>query len=122
MNHSTESSDPQIILSIVVPTCNRLSRLRRCIDKIRQAVTAAHEIIVVDGAGEDGTPEWLADQPNLVTIRETRREGAVRAFNRGFRGYAEIHRECNEPAIEAANQFLAQGTRIAAEIPNRYGR
>lgn len=81
----TPPSRPTPIVSIVVPTCNRFSRLQRCIDKIRQGVNIAHEVIVVDGASTDGTTEWLRGQRDLRVIREDRREGAVRAFNRGFR-------------------------------------
>lgn len=73
------------IVSIVVPTFNRLERLRRCIDQIRQNVQVPHEVIVVEGCSDDGTGDWLADQHDLRIVRETRREGAVRAFNKGFR-------------------------------------
>lgn len=73
------------IVSIVVPTFNRLDRLRICIDKIRQHVTCPHEVIVVDGCSTDGTPEWLIAQPDLRVILEDEREGAVKAFNKGFR-------------------------------------
>ena len=75
-----------------------------------------------------GTEEgqlWRDEMQRLIAAEKPSEQSQaqmVAAFNRGFRGYAEIHRECNEPAIEAANQFLAQGTRITAEIPNRYGR
>lgn len=68
---------------------------------------------------------WRDEMEKLIAAEQPSQQSQaqmIAAFNRGFRGYAEIHRECNEPAIEAANQFLAQGTRIAAEIPNRYGR
>lgn len=80
---SADSKRP--IVSIVVPTFNRCTRLRRCIDKIRQNVTASYEIIVVDGGSTDGAREWLADQGDLRVILEPAREGAVRAFNKGFR-------------------------------------
>ena len=76
------------IVSVVVPTFNRFSRLRRCIDNIRQCVTTPHEIIVVDGTSTDGSREWLRDQSDLHVILESRREGAVRAFNKGFRAAA----------------------------------
>ena len=76
-------SNPTV--SIVIPTCNRLDRLRRAVGMIRQHVTLPVEIVVVDGASEDGTAEWLTGQDDLRTIRETAREGAVRAFNKGFR-------------------------------------
>lgn len=72
-------------LSIVVPTYNRLPRLRRCIDKIRQNVRTPHEVVVVDGGSTDGARDYLAGQEDLHVILEEQREGAVRAFNKGFR-------------------------------------
>lgn len=73
------------IVSIVVPTFNRLSRLRRSLDKIARNVSLPHDIIVIDGCSTDGTREWLDKQGELRTILESEREGAVKAFNKGFR-------------------------------------
>lgn len=73
------------IVSIVVPTFNRFDRLSRCLDKIKQNVTHPHEVIVVDGGSTDGAREWLAKQVGIRLILEEEREGAVRAFNKGFR-------------------------------------
>ncbi len=73
------------IVSIVVPTFNRLERLERCIDNIRRNVVHASEVIVVDGGSTDGTRDWLSRQSDLGVILEPWREGAVRAFNKGFR-------------------------------------
>ena len=73
------------IISIVVPTFNRLAQLTRCIDKIRQNVACPLEVVVVDGGSTDGTRAWLAEQDDLKVILEEKREGAVRAFNKGFR-------------------------------------
>ena len=75
----------QHIVSIVVPTFNRFTGLKRCVDRIRRHVTHPHEIIVVDGGSTDGAREWLKTQDNLRVILEPRREGAVKAFNKGFR-------------------------------------
>lgn len=80
--------DTRRIVSIVVPTFNRLKRLMRCIDKIRQNVAHPNEVIVVDGGSTDGTREWLAGRSDLRVILEPRREGAVKAFNKGFRAAA----------------------------------
>lgn len=77
--------DSDRIVSIVVPTFNRLSRLCRCIDKIRQNVTHPHETIIVDGGSTDGSRDWLARQADLRVILEEQRQGAVKAFNKGFR-------------------------------------
>ncbi len=73
------------IVSIVIPTFNRLEQLRRCVNKIQQNVTSPKEIIVVDGGSVDGARAWLQTQPDLNLILEPTREGAVKAFNKGFR-------------------------------------
>jgi GT2 family glycosyltransferase len=73
------------IVSIVIPTFNRFDRLRRCILAVREHVSHPSEIIVVDGGSTDGTRDWLRAETDLRVILEARREGAVRAFNKGFR-------------------------------------
>lgn len=77
-------------LSIIVPTCNRAELLRRCLADIRQNTQCEYEVIVVDGASGDATPEVLAEAQDLMgdrlnVIVENRREGFVRAANKGFR-------------------------------------
>jgi GT2 family glycosyltransferase len=77
-------------LSIVLPTCNRAALLKQCLDSIEQAVRCEHEIIVVDGASTDATQDVLLDASRqlgerLRIIREPKREGFVRATNKGFR-------------------------------------
>ena len=72
-------------MSIVVPTFNRFEQLKRCVHKIRQNVARPCELIVIDGGSTDGTRPWLAEQSDIRVILEPEREGAVRAFNKGFR-------------------------------------
>jgi GT2 family glycosyltransferase len=76
-------------LSIVVPTCNRADLLRRCLTGIAAATQCSHEVIVVDGASTDHTPQVLEALQaewgeRLRVVREERREGFVRAANKGF--------------------------------------
>lgn len=72
-------------VSIVVATYNRLDRLRRTILMLRENVSISRELVVVGGASADGTREWLERQPDVRFLPETSRQGAVRAYNRGFR-------------------------------------
>ena len=77
-------------LSIIIPTCNRALHLERLLTALWTGVGCDYEVIVVDGASEDETPEVLSDAKLSMTdmlrvIREDRREGFVRAANRGFR-------------------------------------
>ena len=72
-------------VSIVIGTYNRCEHLKRCIAGIRQNVRVSHETVVVGGASNDGTVEWAAAQQDIRFIRETSREGACKAYNKGFR-------------------------------------
>jgi GT2 family glycosyltransferase len=76
-------------LSIVLPTCNRGRLLEKCLASIVAGTRCTYEIIVVDGASADSTAHTLAEAahdlgPRLKVIREERREGFVRAANKGF--------------------------------------
>lgn len=77
-------------LSIVIPTCNRADMLERGLAAIAAGTGCAHEIIVVDGASSDHTPQVLDRArrvlgDRLTVIREDHREGFVQATNKGFR-------------------------------------
>jgi len=78
-------------LSIVLPTCNRAAMLEKTLASIEASVKCSHEIVVVDGASTDATGDVLDDamkklgKDRLRVIREPKREGFVRAANKGFR-------------------------------------
>jgi GT2 family glycosyltransferase len=72
-------------VSIVVATYARLDSLKRCVEQVRENVGPPFELIVVGGASNDQTAEWAASQQDIVFIREHRRDGATRAYNKGFR-------------------------------------
>jgi GT2 family glycosyltransferase len=73
------------LVSIVIATHERLDCLRNTIGRIHENVSIRFELIVVGGAGHDRTCEWVLDQPNIRFIHEQQREGATRAYNKGFR-------------------------------------
>ncbi|MCH7813664.1 MAG: glycosyltransferase family 2 protein [Planctomycetes bacterium] len=82
---SAAANSERAVVSMVIATYDRLSHLQRCIARVRANVSIAHEIIVVAGETGDGTWDWLAAQSDLTVIREPERQGAARAFDRGFR-------------------------------------
>lgn len=83
---SNPSSETPLV-SIVLGTYNRRDRLCRCCEKTIANVRVPYELIIVDGGSTDGTRDWLARQssPPFRIILETQREGATRAYNKGFR-------------------------------------
>ena len=68
---------------------------------------------------------WRERMTFLIANEEPTDERKARLianFNKGFRGFREIYRECTPTAVTAANRYLRQGARLSAEIPDRYGR
>ncbi len=77
-------------LSIILPTCNRAALLDRCLTTLARNIACDYEIIVVDGASTDRTPDVLERavdlfEDRILWIREEKRQGFVRAANTGFR-------------------------------------
>ncbi|MBP7933056.1 MAG: glycosyltransferase [Phycisphaerae bacterium] len=78
-------ASPLPTVSIVMATYARLDQLKQCLGAVHTNVTLPHETIVVGGAANDGTTEWLREQSDVRFIPETTREGATKAYNKGFR-------------------------------------
>lgn len=56
-------------ISIVLGSYNRLPFLKLTIKTVRaELLDFDYEIIVVDGGSTDGTPEWLVNQKDIITI------------------------------------------------------
>jgi len=60
-----------MLVSVVIPTFNRLSALERCIAALRAQTASgdACELIVVDDGSRDGTWAWLQQQPDVRLLR-----------------------------------------------------
>ena len=77
----------QPTLSVILPTYNRVGRLRRAIEALLHQAgdPAAYEVLVVDNNCSDGTAEFLAgiDDPRIHVIAE-KRQGLSYARNAGL--------------------------------------
>jgi glycosyltransferase involved in cell wall biosynthesis len=69
-------------VSIIIPAYNRLWSLPKAVESCRDA-SLNIEIIVVDDGSSDGTADWLAEQKDVVTIRQENL-GKDWAVNAGF--------------------------------------
>lgn len=45
--------------SIVIPTKNRLSLLKECLDSVHDQILQDFEVIIIDDGSEDGTVNWV---------------------------------------------------------------
>lgn len=60
---------PEVKVSIVLGSFNRLSLLRSTIKSVRDNnITEPYEIIVIDGGSTDGSLDWLMKQKDVLTI------------------------------------------------------
>ncbi|MCG6857901.1 MAG: TIGR02301 family protein [Salaquimonas sp.] len=91
--------------------------------RLAEILGSLHYLRELCGAKEG--QRWRDEMEELLAAEDPtpqRRAELIGRFNRGYRGYREVYRECTPAAAEAANRYLRQGIRIAAEIPGRYGK
>lgn len=63
-------------IACVVVTYNRLALLKECISGLKNQTKNDFDIIVVDNGSNDGTGEWLSEQPDLIVISQGNYGGA----------------------------------------------
>lgn len=91
--------------------------------RLAEILGSLHYLRELCNANEGQT--WRDEMQAMIKAEqpvEQRKALLIAHFNRGFRGYREIYRECTLAAAEASNQYLKQGVRLASEIPSRFGR
>lgn len=94
MNHRAPVTNPPTV-SIIIPVFNKCDLTAQCLKALAEATTkTAHEIIVVDNASSDATPQRLGE------IRATNLRVIRNETNRGFAG------ACNQGAAAAKGRFF----------------
>lgn len=77
-----------LLVSVVIPTRNRLERLRNATDSVLRQTEVKIELIVVDDASSDGTPDYLAElqskDERVRIMRNMAPIGGSAARNRGI--------------------------------------
>ncbi|MFH0905383.1 MAG: glycosyltransferase family 2 protein [bacterium] len=72
--------------SVIIPTCNRLSALRICLEAVFRQTIGGFEVIVVNDGSSDGTLEYLDGlaEPRPRVIHCQSSQGKSRARNSGI--------------------------------------
>lgn len=71
-------------ISVVTPSLNMLTYLKCCAASIADQQGVNIEHIVVDGGSTDGTVDWLAGNPSIISASE-KDKGMYDAINKGLR-------------------------------------
>lgn len=76
--------NPTVSVSIV--TWNCVEYLPRCLDALYEQTVSDFELIVIDNASEDGSPEFVEQHcSDAVIVRNDRNEGFCRAHNQAIK-------------------------------------
>ncbi len=71
--------------SVIVPTWNAGTLIDECLASVRDQLTAADELIVIDNGSHDGTPDRIAAQyPPVKLVRLPHNLGFAGGVNRGL--------------------------------------
>ena len=82
IGHGHGMSEP--LVSVIVPTSNRLEFLKQAVASIRTQTFQEWELIVSDNGSTDGTVEWLAEQDDVILLTAPTPTGAAPARNLGI--------------------------------------
>jgi GT2 family glycosyltransferase len=82
----TDPNPDPLELSIIVVTYNSRRHVRDCLESIQRTARGIdHEVIVVDNASQDGTPDILRNEfPNVRLIANPENLGFARSNNQGI--------------------------------------
>jgi len=85
-------------LSVVIPVYNEAATVLDVLARVR-AAPFDKEIIVVDDASSDGTPDILRrlKDPDVIVLFHPRNRGKGAALRRAFSGSAETSLSCRTP-------------------------
>ena len=74
-----------LLASIIVPAWNGIDYIEACLNSLLTQDYPNFEVIVVDNASSDDTPDWVAQQfPTVTLIRNERNLGFAGAVNLGL--------------------------------------
>jgi len=71
-------------VAVILVTFNKLDLLKQALKALRDSDLKPHYVVVVDNASTDGTREWLAKQPDIITRSLDRNLGGAGGFHAGI--------------------------------------
>jgi GT2 family glycosyltransferase len=113
-------------LSIIVVSWNAKSYVQECLTSLsQQSLNVSIEIIVVDNASSDGTPEMVQQQfPHMILIRNSENLGFAKANNIGLRVakgryLCLINSDVNVPpeCLQTIHDFMEQNPAVGVAGP-----
>lgn len=107
--HGLMSMKDSFDISIITPSYNMLSYLKRCAASVADQDGGRFEHIVIDGRSTDGSAEWLAKQDHICSSSE-KDSGMYDAINKGLKlakGKILAYLNCDEQYLPGTLGLVA---------------
>ncbi|HEX7438932.1 MAG TPA: glycosyltransferase [Caldimonas sp.] len=69
--------------TVVIPVLNQLHYTQQCVHSLLSHGVAAESLLIIDNGSTDDTPEWLASQPEIRSVRNPVNLGCGGAWTQG---------------------------------------
>ncbi|HEX7436065.1 MAG TPA: glycosyltransferase [Caldimonas sp.] len=69
--------------TVVIPVLNQLHYTQQCVHSLLSHGVAAESLLIIDNGSTDDTPEWLAAQPEIRSVRNPVNLGCGGAWTQG---------------------------------------
>lgn len=109
------SAEPPAAEEKPVPYDDRLLRLAEVMGSIHYLRTLCGQ---TDGAWRESMQKLLDAE---AAAEPRRRERLTAGFNRGFRTFASVYTSCTLSAVQAEENYRAEGATLVSEIVARFG-
>jgi N-acetylglucosaminyl-diphospho-decaprenol L-rhamnosyltransferase len=77
------NAHPSTIYRVVIPVLNQLHYTQQCVASLLASGTPAQALLVIDNGSTDDTPQWLAEQPHIPSLRNRVNWGCGGAWTQG---------------------------------------
>jgi glycosyltransferase involved in cell wall biosynthesis len=110
-------------ISVITPSLNQIGFLKTCCASVADQQGVAFEHIVIDGGSSDGSPSWLRQLPEVLSVSEADR-GMYDAVNKGLalaRGDILAYLNCDEQYLPGTLSFVQGFFREQPEVDILFG-
>lgn len=117
------SATALLALSMVMPVASQTGPIPyddRLV-RLSEIVGAVHYLRTLCSGSDEGWRDRMQDLIDVEADTPERRARMVAAFNKGYRSFAAVYRNCTDRALEAEELYREQGLDLASEIIARYG-
>lgn len=117
------NNEMQNKILILIPTFNRITITRQCVERLRGGSNAAHDLMICDSGSTDGTRDAFSSEKNIIILNVGSKAWWTAAVNRGVE-YALKNEEYDyvlvlNDDIDIPSSLIEQLIKVSKEHPSK---